>query len=135
MKSDKALSLSLLCLRVSVFVVMLVWTLDKFFHPGHAATVYKVFYHLPGLQAYMMTLIGAVELVIIIGFVLGFQKRLTYGAVLIFHLISTVSSYKQFITPYHGNHLLFFASIPMLAACLGLYLLRDKDTTLVVSKS
>ena len=39
----------LLALRLSVLLVMLVWTLDKFVNPGHAAGVYANFYAIRGL--------------------------------------------------------------------------------------
>lgn len=37
MSERDRIGLALLLLRVSIFVVMLVWTLDKFINPGHAA--------------------------------------------------------------------------------------------------
>lgn len=81
-----------------------------------------------------MYAIGAIELVIIVGFVLGVYKRFTYGAVLLFHAISTLSSYKQYLSPYEGANLLFFAAWPMLAACIALYWLRDLDNRFVLSR-
>ena len=54
---------------------------------------------------------------------------------LLFHSISTLSSYKQYFAPFEGPNLLFFAAWPMLAACLALYLLRDLDTMWVVGGS
>ena len=57
----------------------------------------------------------------------GFLKRFSYGIVLLMHGVSTVSSYQQYLAPYDGANILFFAAWPMLAACLALYLLRDDD--------
>ncbi|MFO7605714.1 MAG: hypothetical protein R6W72_05405 [Desulfurivibrionaceae bacterium] len=37
------LTLSLFSLRLTVALVMLVWNLDKFINPGHAATIYENF--------------------------------------------------------------------------------------------
>ena len=54
--------------------------------------------------------------------------RFTYGAVLLFHAISAVSAYQQYISPFESHNLLFYAAWPMLAACLALYTLRDLDT-------
>ena len=127
MNESDRLGLSLLLLRIGVFIVMLVWTLDKFINPGHAATVYEKFYLLGGLGKEIMYGVGVIELVILAGFILGAWKRVTYGAVLVFHTISTLSSYKQYLAPYDGPNILFFAAWPMLAACIALYLLRDRD--------
>lgn len=119
---------ALLLLRVSVFLVFLMWTLDKFLRPAHAAGVFEHFYFAPALQAAALYLIAALELVIIFSFLLGVKKRLTYGIVLALHFISTVSSFRQYLDPFEGVNLLFFAAWPMLAACYALYVLREHDT-------
>lgn len=127
MNRETRLALSLLLLRLTVFVVMLMWTLDKFFNPGHAAAVYQNFYFIKGVGPNVMTILGGLEIALLVAFLLGIWKRLSYGLVLILHTISTLSSYHQYLTPYEGPHLLFFAAWPMLAACFALYLLRDGD--------
>jgi putative oxidoreductase len=119
---------ALLVLRVTVFVVMLIWTIDKFARPDHAASVYEHFYFLRGLGRPTMYVIGIVELAILIGFVIGFAPQLTYGLVLLFHAVATFSSFRQYFHPFESVNLLFFAAWPMLAACFALYYLRDHDT-------
>jgi len=126
MNSQSKVSTALLALRVSVFAVLLVWTLDKLVNPGHAGHVYKHFYFIGGLGPAAFTVIGLLELVLCAAFLVGYRKRLTYGLVLLFHGISTLSSYAQYADPF--NSLLFFAAWPMLAACFALYYLRDLDT-------
>lgn len=135
MDFSKRLSLSLFFLRISVFLVMLMWTLDKIIRPGHAATVYKVFYFIPGVQTHMFYIIAGLELLLIFAFLFGIKKRISYGLVFILHAVSTLACYKQYLDPYHGSHLLFFAAWPMLAACFALYLLRDKDDYLTFGKA
>ncbi|MDW7774609.1 MAG: hypothetical protein SCH71_17135 [Desulfobulbaceae bacterium] len=134
MKTEKRLEISLLALRVTVALVMLVWNLDKFINPEHAATVYESFYLLGGLGREVMYAIGAVEIIIVAAFLFGFMKRLSYGTVLVLHAISTLSSYKQYLAPFDGPNILFFAAWPMLGACLALYLLRDRDVLFTVGK-
>ena len=125
---NQKLKFSLFGLRLGVFIVMFFWTLDKFVRPDHAASVFEGFYALSGLGVPVMRTIGALELVLIVGFLLGIKKRFTYGSVLVLHGISTLSSYKQYLAPFEKGNLLFFAAWPMLAACVALYLLRDEDT-------
>lgn len=129
--NDK-LRVSLFSLRVGVFIVMFFWTLDKFVRPDHAAAVYANFYFLSGFGPVVIKVLGALELALIFGFLLGIRKRFTYGAVLILHAISTISSYKQYFQPFDKLNLLFFAALPMLSACLALYLLRDQDQLFTV---
>lgn len=133
MQEESKLPAALLALRLTVFLVMLVWTLDKFLAPSHAATVFEHFYFMEGLGTTAMYLVGAVELVIIVGFVLGLAKRFTYGAVLLFHAVSTLASFSMYLNPAEGR--LFYAAWPMLAACFALYLLRDRDTMLTASRA
>jgi len=129
---DRRLEWSLLLLRLTVFLVMLMWTLDKFVNPQHAAGVFSNFYGIEGLTAAASYTLGALELIVIVGFVLGLLKAWTYGIVLVLHAISTLSSYAQYFNPFEGN-LLFFAAWPMLAACVALFLLRDQDRLGTVS--
>lgn len=131
----KQLPLALFLLRLSVFVVFLIWTLDKFIRPQHASTVYQHFYLAPALSAGVFYVLGLIELVLILGFLLGFQKKFTYGAVFLLHFISTVTCYAQYLAPYEQMNILFYAAWPMLAACFALYVLRDHDTLFTFSKS
>jgi uncharacterized membrane protein YkgB len=127
---DGKLHLSLLLLRLGVFLVMFMWTIDKFINPGHAAKVYEKFYYIAGMESAVMYVIGAIEIIILLMFLAGYMKKYTYGAVLIFHAVSTLSSFKQYLAPFEGPNLLFFAAWPMLAACIALFLLREQDKLL-----
>jgi len=133
MKIEQKLRLSLLLLRLGVFAVMFVWTLDKFVNPEHAMGVFKSFYFLNVPSSWFMYALGALEGVVLAGFVAGFKKRWTYGFVLVLHAVSTLSSFGRYIDPW--KNLLFFAAWPMLAACIALYLLRDEDTLYAVEKT
>lgn len=128
----KRLPLALFFLRLGVFIVMLMWTLDKLFKPAHAANVFKKFYFIGGLDQGIFYVIGMVELLIILAFLAGFKKRWSYGIVLLLHAVSTLSAFGNYLNPW--TNLLFFAAWPMLAACFALYYLRDADTLWVVEK-
>ena len=119
---------ALLVLRVTVSLVMLIWTIDKFVRPDHAASVYEHFYFLRGLGPTIIYSIGIAELALLLGFVSGFAPRFTYGLVLLLHAVSTFSSFRQYLHPFEGPNILFFAAWPMLGACFALYYLRDHDT-------
>lgn len=120
-------SLVLLLTRISVFIALLVWVADKFVQPEHTAAVFQAFYGIGGIGAGIAYLLGAIQLVIIVGFVLGYQKKITYGLVLLMHLASTLVSFPKYLAPFADANILFYASWPMLAACFTLYYLRDLD--------
>jgi len=130
--SDRRISVALFLLRLSIFIVMFMWTLDKFVRPDHAASVFAKYYSVSGLTRSVTLTIGALEMALLVAFILGVAKRWTYGTVLVLHGISTLTAYKHYAAPFEGPNLLFFAAWPMLAACVSLYLLRDYDTLGVV---
>jgi len=133
MEHRQKIANALLFLRLGVFIVILMWTLDKFVNPEHAAGVFENFYGLSGWGPTIFMVLGAIELVILVGFLIGYMKTWTYGFVLVIHAVSTLSTWKQYLNPFEGPNLLFFAAIPMLAACWALFSLRDLDTRLTVS--
>lgn len=126
-KDTSRIALALFLLRLGVFIVMAVWTLDKFIRPEHAAAVFEHFYGLEGLGTTLVYVLASAETALLIAFVLGIMPRLTYGTVLLLHGVSTLSAYQQYLHPFDSNNLLFFAAWPMLAACFALYYLRDWD--------
>ncbi len=129
----KKLSLALFFLRISVFIVMAMWSLDKLLSPGHAAAVFENFYFIANIGTGLLLAIGLVQLAIEIAFLLGLWKFWTYGFVMITHAISTLSSWQQYLDPF--NNLLFLAAIPMLAGCVTLFMLRDEDRMLNLGRS
>jgi hypothetical protein len=103
------------------------WTVDKFINPSHAAAVFAKFYSMPSLTTTAAYAVGTAQAVLLVAFLLGAFRTASYGAILILHAISTFSSYKQYLDPWTYPHLLFFAAIPMLSACVTLWLLREMD--------
>ncbi|MDT8449247.1 MAG: hypothetical protein RQ847_03645 [Wenzhouxiangellaceae bacterium] len=132
MEQKNRIANALLFMRLGVFLVIFMWTLDKFINPQHSAGVFENFYGLSGWGPTVFMIIGALEMLLLIGFLIGFRKRLTYGLILVIHAISTLSTWKQYLNPYEGPNLLFFAAIPMLAACWALYSLREMDTRFTI---
>lgn len=127
---EQRLPIALFALRLGVFIVMLMWTLDKSVQPEHSAGVFANFYGLSGLGPSIFMILGIAQLVLVLAFVAGAFRRLTYGLVFLLHAVSTFSSWAQYLDAF--NNLLFFAAWPMLAACFTLYLLRDGDTLLSI---
>jgi putative oxidoreductase len=119
---------TLLLLRASVFFVMAMWSLDKLVNPAHAAAVFENFYYLAGIAAGILFAIGIIQLILELSFLLGVLKTWTYGYVLVAHFVSTASSWQQYLSPLDPRNMLFHAAIPMLAACIALFMLREHDS-------
>ncbi len=134
MKHDRHIALVLLMLRVSVFLVMFVWTLDGLVRPAGVASLYEPLRLPAGVDHRVLYGIAFLVLAILVSFLMGIQKRLSYGAVLVLNAVWVLSSYQRYLAPFAGTNLLFFATWPMLAACFGLYALRHLDTLWVIDK-
>lgn len=128
MNKSPRIPLVLLLLRLTVFLVMLVWTIDKFVRPEHAISIFDHFYFIKGVGATVVYAVAIAELILLFAFVAGFARRVTYGLVLLLHGLTTFISYAQYLHPFEKGNILFFAAWPMLAACFALYYLRDMDT-------
>ena len=127
------LSWTLLLMRTGIAAVFLMWTIDKFVNPEHAAKVFAKFYKIPGLSETLAYAVGGVQLALVLAFLVGLFRTWTYGIILLMHAVSTFSSWANYLDPWTYPNLLFFAAIPMLSACIGLWLLRDFDTISVDS--
>jgi hypothetical protein len=120
---------SLFALRLGVFIVMFIWTMDKFVNPGHSVVVFEKFYGI-GSSTMITYAVGALQLLLVLAFVTGIKKRFTYGLIFLMHGGSTLSAFAKYADPF--NSLLFFAAWPMWAACFALYLLRDADVKFTI---
>jgi hypothetical protein len=119
------LPISLLLLRLSLGLVMMVWAFDKILNPGHGAAVLEGFYGLEGVGEQVIRIIGIIQGLIVLGFLVGFAKTWTYGAVLLMHAITTLVSWSAYLKPL--ENILFFSAWPMLAGLVALFLLRGED--------
>ena len=131
---DTQLEISLLILRLSIAAFLLIWALDKIIMPEHARAVFAKFYLLSDLPLLTLKLLGVAQLAVILVFGIGLAKTWSYGAIFIMHAVSTISTYPHIIHPFsEGRQLLFWASVPVLAATLSLFLLCDRDRLLTIS--
>lgn len=121
----RRLALCLLLLRLSTGLVMMVWACDKLINPEHGAAVLAGFYGVSGVGEQIVRAIGAIQALIVIGFLLGFARTWTYGAVLLMHAVTTFVSWSAYLEPL--KNILFFAAWPMLAALMTLFLFRNED--------
>ena len=125
---DNKLENPLFFIRVSVALVLVMWTVDKIVNPAHGVGVFSHFYFISGLENQIMIGIGYLELVLIALFLIGRFKNITYLIVLVIHAVSTITPFMVYLDPFKSPNLLFFAAWPMLAACWMLYVMREQDT-------
>ena len=132
---ETKLANGLFILRITISIVFIMWTGDKFFNPVHAQNIWTGFYFMPGLGKAIFLGIGIIEIILIALFLAGMFKDITYVLILIAHTISTLAPIKIYLNAYSSDfNLLFFAAFPMWGACLFLYMFRKEDTKFTFSK-
>lgn len=99
------------------------------FNYEHSSGVMLHYYHLQ-VPEWLIVSLGLIELVLLVGFLFGVLKTFTYGFILLAHLVTTIASSWRLLPPYEVHQLLYFGSLPMLAACFALFLLRERDLLL-----
>jgi uncharacterized membrane protein YphA (DoxX/SURF4 family) len=122
---------ALAVLRVSLGVFLLLWGVEKFVIPEVTVRIWGAFYGV-GLAAALVPLVGALESALALAVTVGIWRRVTYGLGLLLHAVSVAATWRQLLDPWGlrsggaPNHL-FLAGVPVLAAFVTLYLMRDRD--------
>ena len=113
-------------LRIGLGLFLLLWSVDKIVVPEATAGIFDHFYHL-SIPVGLAPAIGGAEAILSLAIIAGLWKTVTYGVGLALHAISTLSTIPRLLDPFGDNHL-FIAGIPVLAAFVALFLLRERDT-------
>lgn len=124
---DRRLPISLLILRLSIAWFLMQWAIEKFVKPDVTAKIFSAFYKLP-LDLDLAPIVGGLQILLVLAFLTGFLKPLSYGLIATMHSVSTVSTWKSIVMPFaEGSNHLFTTGVPVLAACWILFALRDQD--------
>lgn len=127
------LRLGLVISRMTLGVFFLVWSLEKIVAPEIAQRVAETFYGgAPGVNT--LLLIGIAQTVLILAFMAGLMKTWTYGALLVFHTASVLTTVGRLINPYEPPNHLFWAGVPVIALLILLFLMRNEDTLFVLGR-
>ena len=132
--SQSKIAMSTLILRVSIFLFMLPWALEKFTDPETTAKIFAGFYKIKDLPATGSYAVGTVWLLLLLAFVTGFKKRISYFLVALFHGVGTIFTIPKLLPFLDTYNHLFLAAIPTLGAMVALYLLREHDTIFTIDK-
>ena len=123
------LKLPLFLTRLSIFYFMLPWQLMRFTAPEQVVGIAKRHYKFTMPES-LPLITGVFMMAILIAFLLGVKKRISYGLVLVLHTIGTLMTLPKLVIGLESFYILFLAAIPVIFAMLLLYILRDEDTML-----
>ena len=132
MKDERRLQISLAIIRISLVLFFLVWSIGKLIVPELTQKVFATFYF-SEISSTVAVGVGALQTVIVLIFLAGQFKMLSYGVILGMHTVSVLSTYRQLLDPYQPPNLLFWAGVSVLGASSALFLLRDRDRLLTLS--
>ena len=127
------LKLPLFLTRLSIFYFMLPWQLMRFTKPESVIGIAERHYKFTMPEVVPM-ITGVLMMILLIAFVTGFKKKISYLLVLILHALGTLMTLPKLIIGLESFYILFAAAIPVVFAMLLLYILRDEDTMLSFDK-
>lgn len=122
---------SLFLLRLSIGLLVFWWGLDKITNPEHALGVSDAFYF--GILSHpaLMPVLGGLQILIAVSYVLGFQRRWVDPIVTLINTGSMLGVWSSIVDPFgyvlEGTNALFFPSLTVFAGCLVLIALRDQE--------
>lgn len=130
---EPKLARALFILRFSLALFLLLWGVDKLVVSEGAVGIFDHFYKIPiGIGA--AKVFGVLEILLALAMMAGLWKTWTYGLGTLLHAISTVSTWRQLLSPFGDNHL-FIAALPVLGGFVALFLLRQHDTLWTASRA
>jgi len=127
-----ALKLPLFLTRLSIAIFLAPWVYMRLTQVEAGKGLFAKYYKIPNMPDIVAMGIAGLWLIVLIAFVLGFKKKLSYGLVLLFHTVGTLFTIPYLIPGTENFNILFYAAIPTIAAMLLLYIVRDEDTMLAV---
>ncbi len=130
-KMSNAKAYTLLSLRLSLGLLMLVWGVDKLANPSHGLVIAEKFYFgLFGAPA-LMPVLGIAEIVLGLLVILGLARRYVYVVLGAVNGVTVIGVWRSVLDPwgwYLGRtNVLFFSSLIIFAGVLVLLAFRDED--------
>ena len=122
---------SLLLLRVSLGLLMLLWGLDKLVNVEHGIRVSEGFYLGLGSSASVLQVFGVLQCALGLLLIVGWLLRFAYPALLAITAVTLLGVWRSIVDPWgwflEGSNVLFFPSLIIFAGALVLYAFRTDD--------
>lgn len=128
-------SRSLLLLRISLGLLLVIWGLDKLVNVEHGLNVSQGFYFGAFDSALLLQAFGVLQLVAGALIILGIARHLTYPLQLVINGATLLGVWKSILDPWgwylKGGNALFYPSLIIFAGSLVLLAFRDDDRLVV----
>jgi len=124
-------SRTLLLLRISLGLFLVIWGLDKLVNVEHGLTVSEKFYLGAFNSALLLKAFGVVQVVAGVAIVLGSARRFAYPLLLVVTATTLLAVWRSIIDPLgwylKGSSMIFYPSLIVFAGALVLWAFRDED--------
>ena len=126
---------SLLLLRASLGLLMVIWGVDKLVNVRHGLEVSQYFYFGAFNSAALLQAFGVVQVALGVLVLLGVARRYAYPLLLAVTGATLLGVWKSVLDPWgwylEGANVLFYPSLIIFAASLVLWAFRDEDHLVV----
>jgi len=123
---------SLLALRVSIALLVLIWGIDKIVDPGHAVRVSDTFYFGVLSLPAILPILGGLQIIVALLAMVGLFRWWVDPVILVINLGSLLGVWRSILDPWgwwmEGTNALFFPSLTVAAGCLLLIAFRDQES-------
>jgi uncharacterized membrane protein YphA (DoxX/SURF4 family) len=123
---------SLLFLRVSIGVLMVLWGIDKLADVEHGVRVSEAFYFGIFSAPVLLQAFGVLQILLGLLVIVGLARALLYPALLVITGVTVLGVWKSIVDPWgwvlEGSNVLFYPSLIIFAGSLVLWAFRDEDT-------
>ena len=122
---------SIMLLRVSVGILMVLWGIDKIINTAHAVQVSQKFYWDLFSNVAILKVFGILETVLGVMVVLGLMRKYLYPALILISGWGVIGCWKSIVDPWgwylQGTSVVLYPTIIIFFACLVLYAFRTED--------
>lgn len=123
---------TLLLLRVSIGLLILLWGVDKVVNVEHGLGVSDRFYLGAFSNALLLSVWGVFQTAVGGLAVIGLFRRFAYPLVIAMNAVSMLGVWRSIVDPWgwvlEGTNVLFFPSLAIFAGSLLLWAFMDQDT-------
>lgn len=149
MTQQRRIEFSLFIIRISAAIFLGLWATLKFHHPSWTQNIFKGSYKLGSLGLETLPpevsyLLGTIQILIVLAFALGLWRTWTYGLMMLMSAAGVMGSLGSYVGFNEAGELianyakyprnLMLTAIPTLGALIALFILRDMDNLLSLSK-
>lgn len=134
MPDQRKLEIALLILRLSIGAFLVAWASLKFIRPEWMVNIFRNAYGQAWVTQDMAFFVGSIQALLVLAFLIGFARTITYGLVTIMHATGVIGSIPGLIsfTNYPNN--LMWAAVAVLGALVSLFILREWDNLFSTSR-